>query len=818
MPPPADDNLTWIVPARRAVVKQRTTYWQLLHKWGESLYYYARTMRGWYTIQPAQYNAGLGRLTAYLRQLDPSQPVDFDRTAEGSQTGTVPGNTIDVHPFLVRLWKGPLRVLLEENPSATSVDERVAEVSVRTHTVTYGRERLVLSLTQDERTVQNSGALFLMGDVVEFPLAKFLVECGKNDYADITFDPQGSFFLGTALKENGQARAVNAQPFIHENMIAMRFQLICGMMRGALYSLQDVYQPGTYRSLSVPAPDRTSTCVRARGIAYGATLGNPTSNLSSGYWRIFTGNWGRGSGGGLPPNIPTPRSIRTLAGPGRVFIAPGISCSPNTLTLCSFMLNLDAWGADSVKTEMTRVPPNPRAAAGTRARRGHDPADSIYYGKVETDAVPQSELLGSNDQDQATARDELADAIDEILADLGRRYQTARRGRSDDQPQALNWSFVQDSALGGLGRREKDRLQRLRNNGDVAGLMGQANEQIPAAESAGDSGALDVLRRVHTGTFDKMASVRTRITNLQTGDNLARWQRAALDPPSITIPESWPSASHSGPANCAAEHGITSSDVTALRSALLAKRRELGQQMAVRDAIELLHDISTFSLGAHEVAIVKVYPLHDLMRDQRRTIPLSGHIGAYNPLSGQEEYPAGCTTPARLFWFEASGHLSFYLRPGSGDRVQACGIQPFRWGDMDNRFQFIRESGQSFRFGPAGELRSLHSMRRMLDDALQQAYPRNEVDDGPADPQYKPFVIFKVGPDGPLGNHQELYAERALPFPTYKFAADNGNYPQSSEMAAHQQTALREVREALAAGVEERWRAMHEAFRDQMQA
>lgn len=86
-----------------------------------------------------------------------------------------------------------------------------------------------VELDHQKRAADND-IVFYPGDVVEFPLALFLAACGKCNYAGIKFDPNGSFLRGNSVYAPHPS-----SPSLHDNIIAMRFQLFLDLAQGAFY-------------------------------------------------------------------------------------------------------------------------------------------------------------------------------------------------------------------------------------------------------------------------------------------------------------------------------------------------------------------------------------------------------------------------------------------------------------------------------------------------------------------------------------------------------------------------------------------------------
>ena len=774
MPPPEDNNLTWIVPGRRAVVKRRTSYWDLVHKWGENLLYYRRKIASWYALndpaegppQQSQFLLGLGALTAFLHQINPSGEVDFDRTARGSQTGAA-GNTLDVRPMRVRLWKGPLRVLLEQRDCQTAVEETVdQDVRVRTTRVTYNDQPLVLQLTSAQRVVYNYPALFLMGDVVEFPLARFLAACGKSDYNGITFNPDGSFFLGTSLSANGQPRAVDAEPFIHDNLVAMRFQHLLGLMRGSLYHFREVLAGGHQ------ADDPDSDCVvHARGITYGATQHSPTSSLGEGYWAMRVNEWGyRNSARNFPANLPRPADLTRLRGDPNPPLTPGIACSPSSLTLASFMLNLTRWGRLSIQNEVTRY-------------------QSQEYGR-SYERIDQEDLIGERNE-RVEARERLVRQIDDILA--------------ESTGQTL-CSALSDADLGALSADARQAVESRRSAGDPAGAMQEINARTGQAEGQDEPQA---LARLHQGLCNAFARIRRDVDILRDSTD---WDPARAERPVLDMSE-WPSGTH-GSSGCTDSHGISAERLSALRSELEALKVRLEEGLTWRDLSEVFRDLNVIEQGNHEISAVKVYPYDNLMG--RTGLPLSHQIGAYDPLSGEDQFPAdGRVDDGHLYLFECGASLVTWDRSLT-EKLQVCGISKFNWQRFNANMLYSWQGSESRQWGleaPTRRGRGWEDNRRfdrcyrlVENDVLHRIYPRhNDQNDAPspADPVFKRYAILALTAGetkrfgNPLGDVNEMVADRALPFPTFQKALDEGNFPRKNDILPYYQRAYDAAQEFL---------------------
>ncbi len=772
-----DEHLTWIVPCRRAVVKKRITYQTLMVKLKESLLNRKEKLKEWYDLGRSDddLNKGMNQLDTWIDNMNPEGEIFVSRTSSyGSSNGISEGNTVDSRWAYVRLWKGPLRVLLEEKAGVTS-DQNGAE-TVTQFTYQARPFRLVQNLSHKE--VTNADAEFLMGDVVEFPIFKLLLACGLGDYNQISFNPNGSFLCGTSLLKNNQPHAINAEPKIHDNLIAMRFQLLLNLVRGAFYSLSPVFGSGTRNA---PKAQDGSQTVYARGLIYGAIFWNPTGTLSQGYWRAANLGWGyKTDDYNVPKNVPTRNSLNVLAGHENPPITTGIACSPASLTLCSFLLNLNGWGEDSVDKEL-----NPR--------RGHDPTTSIYWGKFEESPVSQDELLGRvQPENQQQAREALKRKINEILKELG------------EPPRDFACPCISDDKLQSLRRELKEEIRSLRTSGRLYDIWTKVNEQLRILCRRPQDSEVDqreTLWNIHRCFYQRFVDLRRRLEDLG-GD--PTWRQAELPPPDIDVSE-WPTEPHPEEEQAEAQtlgHGINGGTINRIRRLLREKKEEIDSGDAYRDMSNTLHDISTFKLPAHELALVKIYPFDQLMT--RTSLPLSGRIGAYDPLSGMEQFPEGGPANGQLFFFEATGSLAKFTR-SNGQKVQACGLGPFNWERIENNSLYLKKEGGRIRYWKnntqQGSGFSLSRVWRVRDEVLYKVYPSNESGSEPSPPtEFKPFVVLKPedpNPVEPLGDYRIFFSDRAVPFPTFKEAVDIGNFPREDEIPPYLDTLLTEVTKAL---------------------
>jgi hypothetical protein len=223
--------LHWFIPARRAVVRSTISYAALIEAWCEELERCSPALERWYGMTDVDCEDGVAEVRLWWRSyfLHEDGGVAIPRDGE---------STIDTRAlhFMPRLWKGPRRVLLEALTNGAPPGEEIFDPMVT------AAPSLTLTLN---REIESPDAILLMGDVVELPLFKFLGACGLHEYGSpshfddvYSFDPEGSYLLGTSLAEDG--------PPLHDNMIAMRFQMLLGAYVGAFYHDRPVFQSDKY--------------------------------------------------------------------------------------------------------------------------------------------------------------------------------------------------------------------------------------------------------------------------------------------------------------------------------------------------------------------------------------------------------------------------------------------------------------------------------------------------------------------------------------------------------------------------------------------
>ena len=408
--------LNWIVPARRAVVckppenggsetsaidggtSETVTYEQALNAWIASLRENGDTLKDWYlpSRNPADQQNLFGRahaaLTHWTETFLGSDGADIRRItipyqgAHSVALGHLQTISSPTPRFPVRLWKGPFRVLNESQP--THHADGCVETTVRRPSAT-----LILNPFKE---VSNPQAIFLPGDVIEFPLFRFWSAAGLRQYRAAVFNPKGSFFLGTSVGEivgpagasatseapepesdtsdedhealdPGVDDASPAEPDpaatregditaagwrirspgqirLHDNILAMRFQLLLNAAIGAYYKSSRVFA-GTVTGLEHHIRQVAGGEVHGRGLVYGGVLGCVNRSTAPNAYILSSNNWGTRA---------LPASLSRLQGSQR--LTWSWSCSPCALALSYYLVNTSSGfpsdGGHEIYTEM----------------------------------------------------------------------------------------------------------------------------------------------------------------------------------------------------------------------------------------------------------------------------------------------------------------------------------------------------------------------------------------------------------------------------------------------------------------------------------
>lgn len=333
--------------------------------WIRQLRQHLETLLEWYTpLDPSRSARDLR--TALQRVLDRAEPWRPGERGLSAPAGLpVPaptgGGTVPLVPQELtlgpRLFKGPLRVLAEqrgggpaptqsEPPSASEPGEedrsgpQADPEPVATSIPGHGESNLQLAANGE---VLNPDATFVPGDVLEFPLFRVFALAGMRHFAGVDFNPRGSFLLGTSVLDR-QGRSPGAV-VLHDNLLAMRFQLLLNAAQGGYCSFDRPFSGGSLLTQTNRANFGGSNVVYACGIVYGGTHVNPSVGADNRSW-IHDYHWG-----GM--NLPHDATVRSMRQVGRSRLTWSWTCTPCVLTLVNHVLGHRGWrGAGSVNRVM----------------------------------------------------------------------------------------------------------------------------------------------------------------------------------------------------------------------------------------------------------------------------------------------------------------------------------------------------------------------------------------------------------------------------------------------------------------------------------
>jgi len=318
----SDPDYNWIVPARRVVIKKKTTYAQFIEDWWRLLAFDV----GWGAALWAWYSNDVdGELTMEKHRVGVKALQHWRQTLfEGGkvQTSTVGTTSAEIESpdFHARLWKGPRRILDEQR--ARDRDEDPQE----TQTFDLVGGRLVPRMNE---ALEPMEVELQVGDVLEVALHVFLSACGLSRFDAVEFDPEGSFYLGTTVRDrNGRPRL--ELPRLHDNMLAMRYQLVTALNMANCYHDSAVYTSKVESDKDRLMPEGAG--LYARGMPFG---GNPSAGFKEGTF------WEFNQMGACLPRDARPRHMTVPKQMDRFVeglpLTWGWTCSPFTLFLMGFM-------------------------------------------------------------------------------------------------------------------------------------------------------------------------------------------------------------------------------------------------------------------------------------------------------------------------------------------------------------------------------------------------------------------------------------------------------------------------------------------------
>ncbi|MFV8755765.1 hypothetical protein ACNOYE_34875 [Nannocystaceae bacterium ST9] len=276
----AKDDVNWMVPLRRAVVKKALSYHDFLADWLEQLRDTDNSfvLATWYNDPKVEeftldaYNAGIVALRRWLKATF-GKGYKVTTSSVGFTTAQTDGPN-----FHARLWKGPKRILLEQRAK----DDPAKLAELQPFDLKGGRIELQFE-DKKPKAIQ-----LLPGDVLEIPLHQFLSACGQKRFDDVEFDPKGSFYLGTTVRSATGRKRTDLPP-LHDNMLAMRFQLITALNMANCYHDEPVYTAEYMATINKAQIKPEGAGLFARGMPFG---GNSSSTVEPGplHWMLYQPN------------------------------------------------------------------------------------------------------------------------------------------------------------------------------------------------------------------------------------------------------------------------------------------------------------------------------------------------------------------------------------------------------------------------------------------------------------------------------------------------------------------------------------------------
>jgi hypothetical protein len=755
-----DAKLNWIVPARRAVVRKKIGYADAAEAWAAQLEHYKDQMRRWYGGAAGSKQDGraeddgfkFDRAVTALR--DWIQHSVRERAVDAARDKPATLNLTD-EPFYPRLWKGPLRVVHEEAglDGAPQLDAK--------------------------NVVTNPDAVFRMGDVLEFPLQKLLVKCGKRDYEDVEFDPEGSFLLSTSVKGGSSDKTP-----LHDNAAAMRLQLMVCLGKGAFYSPDPTWK-GTLTEPPMPAGKDDGHAVYARGMPYCGTLVSPGSHSKG--WKVQNYHWGENNHG--TSNVPFSRTgFGYPLFPEDQPLTPGWVCSPFTLFISQYLL-----GARGLKTHNHYPPGFLLFDGGVRTTYTEHKKLNLpihqHYEYVDWKRLVEDPALTAQVAETTQTVDTLRERLQEAVDDLSGAKLLAGSGVSEETAKRL----------------EKYASGKKADPKALSGAVAVLVESEAGSKHAAPEADKPLLRSFHQQWMQRVVAFPTGAWPTLKGDG--GWASIGKHAPKVAT-QGWPKPCPDD--GCSRDHA----GMKKVRDALKLLKKELaalpesgddakgfgGRSALHADFSEALGDVNVIILNGHEYAILKVWPFEDLAKET--SLPRTAGLAGYDPLTGEPfTTPTAVPKNGQLFLMDATGTY-FTWQIDKHNKRQTFKALPWRATPINgNRMvlSYIKTSANvkaltlkktksiwigEYRQGKA-HLRSNKALDAILrlraggDETLGRAFLRSSTY---ADLKW--HKIYHILTKGKHGNAEppdtdRWYAERAVPFATLADVADG--YPTVAE-------------------------------------
>ena len=793
-------ELTWIVPGRRAAITSQIDYSSLIQAWIMELQACKKSLMRWYNLNNSSFESGIEMVKFWHQSFF---HIDNDLFIHAVRDGEV---TIDHPPFdfKVRLWRGPLRVLLENEHAESLIGKKWYDANQIFSLATTPWPDATSEKPQAPRLatvngqVMNSDAAFLTGDVVEFPLWRMLGGCGlkqygnKNTFDDIMkFNPHGSYLLGNSvISASGDSTIPDNAP-LHDNHLAMRFQNILGIFRGGFYHLNEkvyadkYYNNGKATSVEASCPETTEEIanqgktgpikhhtVYARGMMYAAVINSPRwssygdKSLKDSY-RLFTSGWCHDVKKFDPPRcMPTRESLDLL--PKHQPMTPGGVCSDTLLWLTNYM----------ICTDKKKWSTGKGSVSGTVTNEGYPIYD--YYNRIPAKDIEKWA--------PEFTREEKIKNLEVLYSELNALYDLI-------YGETALWNVLFNTIVASapnvsdlIPNKRLKKLQELAPKTKPNSFMQTLYYAIKSKDTKPDG---------RKALIDLHKSIAF---------NIAQWA-ASMD--RLIEKKYWMMFSSYGPNSGDLEPYLTNmrevaydetkgykdrhgmNDAYKIRFKLRSKIKALKKLRDNTDKIKSsrggevdltkkLSDINVVAVSGHEWGIVRVKPLRQLLEEEK--LPTTGYIAAFEPLSGIDCCPATASPEGQFYVYEESGSaLRKKVEDINGSKKHSLmGCTPFNWYKVsENRFSISVNGSQVYFNAMGGTTRSKplksitmlrppkNSEHKTILDSLHNTptqtylpiFIHPHLEHWKSDTGKRAFSRF-------VTNGNDLYSSRAVPFPS----------------------------------------------------
>lgn len=768
--------LNWIVPARRVIIANDwESYKGVAHGWYNQINEHKGTLASWYAplagegvdLESGIENAleAVSRwMRTYFKGVEAegttteSTPPSGDEDDPGVPTalGEEEVTTVVAPPlFAPRLWKGPLRVLLEPADQAAPAEGTTGETATP-GALMLNEKNIAVRLT-DRREVDDPEALFLPGDVLEFPIFRIMERAGVTQFQNANFNRRGSFFLGTSVCDSQDQSPGSLR--LHDNMMAMRFQLILNAGRGAYYSQDPVFNPGQFAD-EVNHATLCDQAVYARGIIYGGTLLDPLNLIEADrgddplrYW-LRTNQWGSGA------YFPFRNSLMHFPQPhGQHRLTWAWSCSPSAKALAFYMVNHQGgsscgWGGVNQQSWNQEPDSNPMVQRSE--------IDSFWY-------IPVTQI-----------RDRLMN-----------RYGVS--SMRELQERAVRNMFPQGGGTRVVAGSDDEELV----GEDATAMTEDGDEVLPGVEQTEEA-------ETEPEEDQAVAAAQDWDTLLPSGEEVQIpseylweqhvWSAVAINGHEYSIVCVWPHERLVAEAPTAEGPPVT--------SLISAYNPLTGESYFIRPEDREPEPEQVDGEPVPE-------PEADGEGEETETPP--GGEETREPTPPTDETPAADETPTEesgcdFYLFEAAGNL-YRTGLGGENYINAFFPRPFKW-QRKASFCIRRTRQNRADFFYIGEEEHIRSSRRLLSIVRFREADIREIYQNPG--SYRPISFYssqdRVPPGAGSGTpideqvNNDWYPNRAVPFPTMEEALQHDVYLFISTVRSNMSTAVTRLNGLLSGG------------------